>query len=65
MNGIGMTGLNPITKYMAHLPLASMSRPPQDGLVICFGMGTTFRSMLSLGNSHNCRGSCAERSTTL
>ena len=49
VNGIGMTGLNPITKYMAHLPLASMSRPPQDGLVICFGMGTTFRSMLSWG----------------
>ena len=49
VNGIGMTMLNPITKYMAHLPLAFMSRPPQNGLVICFGMGTTFRSMLSWG----------------
>ena len=44
-----MTSLTPITKYMAHLPLAFMSRPPQNGLVICFGMGTTFRSMLSWG----------------
>ena len=49
VNGIGMTGLNPITKYMAHLPLALMSRPPQNALVICFGMGTTFRSVLSWG----------------
>ena len=49
VNGVGMTLLTPITKYMAHLPLAFMSRPPQNGLVICFGMGTTFRSMLSWG----------------
>lgn len=49
VNGIGMTNLTPITKYIAHLPLAFMSRPPQNGLVICFGMGTSFRSMLSWG----------------
>ena len=49
VNGVGMTTLTPITKYMAHLPLAFMSRPPQNGLVICFGMGTSFRSMLSWG----------------
>jgi len=49
VNGIGMTSLDPITKYIAHLPLAFMSRPPQNGLVICFGMGTSFRSMLSWG----------------
>jgi predicted membrane-bound spermidine synthase len=49
VNGVGMTLLTPITKYMAHLPLAFMSRPPKNGLVICFGMGTTFRSMLSWG----------------
>ena len=49
VNGVGMTSLTPITKYMAHLPLAFMSRPPQNGLVICFGMGTSFRSMLSWG----------------
>jgi len=49
VNGIGMTKLTPVTKYMVHLPLASMSRPPRNGLVICFGMGTSFRSMLSWG----------------
>ena len=49
VNGIGMTSLTPITKYMAHLPLALMSRPAHNSLVICFGMGTTFRSMLSWG----------------
>ena len=49
VNGVGMTFLTPITKYIADLPLAFMSRPPQNGLVICFGMGTTFRSMLSWG----------------
>ena len=47
VNGIGMTYMTPITKYMAHLPLAFMQRPPNNGLVVCFGMGTTFRSMLS------------------
>ncbi|MGA2902533.1 MAG: fused MFS/spermidine synthase [Candidatus Korobacteraceae bacterium] len=49
VNGIGMTSLNPLTKYMAHLPLAFLSAPPKNALVICFGMGTTFRSMLSWG----------------
>jgi predicted membrane-bound spermidine synthase len=49
VNGTGMTTLTPITKLMAHLPLASMRRPPRNGLVVCFGMGTTFRSMLSWG----------------
>ncbi len=49
VNGVGMTWLTPITKYMVHLPLALMSRPPKNGLAICFGMGTSFRSMLSWG----------------
>ena len=49
VNGVGMTALTPETKFMAHLPLAFLSRPPRNGLVICFGMGTTFRSMLSWG----------------
>jgi spermidine synthase len=49
VNGIGMTALSPVTKYMAHLPLAFRSAPPKNGLVICFGMGTTFRSMMSWG----------------
>jgi spermidine synthase len=47
INGIGITGLTPITKIMAHLPLAMMSRPPANALVICFGMGTSHRSALS------------------
>jgi len=51
VNGMGMTGLTPITKMMAHLPLAFLQRPPKTALVICFGMGTTHRSMLSWGIS--------------
>ncbi len=47
VNGTGMTILTPITKVMAHLPLTLLGRPAQKTLVICFGMGTTFRSMMS------------------
>lgn len=47
VNGVGMTILTPLTKLMAHLPLAHLEQPPKSALVICFGMGTTFRSMLS------------------
>lgn len=49
VNGIGMTGLSPATKMMAHIPLAFLDHPPQNALAICFGMGTTFRSLLSWG----------------
>jgi spermidine synthase len=49
VNGYGMTSLTPVTKMMAHLPLAFLDRPPQDALVICFGIGTTFRSLHSWG----------------
>jgi spermidine synthase len=49
VNGFGMTNLTPITKIMAHFPLAFLDRPPQNALVICFGMGTTFRSLRSWG----------------
>jgi hypothetical protein len=49
VNGIAMTGLSTITKIMAHLTLASHQDPPQNTLVICFGMGTTFRSALTWG----------------
>ncbi len=51
VNGMGMTGLTPITKMMAHLPLAFLQHQPQSALVICFGMGTTHRAMLSWGIS--------------
>jgi len=49
VNGVGITGLGPVTKMMAHLPLAYLQRQPQNALVICFGMGTTHRAMLSWG----------------
>ena len=51
VNGIGMTSLTPVTKMMAHFTLASLSEPPRNALVVCFGMGTTFRSMISWGVS--------------
>jgi spermidine synthase len=47
VNGIGMTRLTPITKFMAHLPLAFHTGRPESALIICFGMGTTYRSALS------------------
>lgn len=47
VNGIGMTKLTPITKCMAHLPLAFHPSKPESVLVICFGMGTSYRSGLS------------------
>ena len=47
VNGIGMTVLTPITKMMVHMPMASLAAPPQNVLVLCFGMGTSFRSALS------------------
>lgn len=43
VNGTGMTILCTDTKLMAHLPLA-LHPNPQSVLVICFGMGTCFRS---------------------
>jgi spermidine synthase len=49
VNGRGMTGLTPITKMMAHLPLASLNHSPHRALVVCFGMGTTYRALLSWG----------------
>jgi spermidine synthase len=48
-NGVGMTTLTPITKMMAHLTLASLDHQPRNALVICFGMGTTYRSVISWG----------------
>ena len=49
VNGYGMTNLTPITKVMAHFPLALLDRSPKNALVICFGMGTTFRALHSWG----------------
>ncbi len=47
INGIVITLMTPITKFMAHLPLAFHPGQPRSALVICFGMGTTYRSLLS------------------
>jgi spermidine synthase len=49
VNGIGMTGLGSVTKMMAHIPLAFLDHKPQNALAICFGMGTTYRALLSWG----------------
>jgi spermidine synthase len=49
VNGVSMTYLTPITKMMSAMSLASLDHAPKSALVICFGMGTTHRSMLSWG----------------
>ncbi|SFH99274.1 spermine/spermidine synthase domain-containing protein [Planctomicrobium piriforme] len=49
VNGIGITSHTTSTKIMAHLPLATLEQPPKSILVICFGMGTTFRSAMTWG----------------
>jgi len=47
VNGIGMTSLVPATKFMSHLPLALHNGEGNSVLIICFGMGTSYRSALS------------------
>ena len=47
VNGVGITSLDAITKFMAHLPLAFHSGDSESVLIICFGMGTTYRSTLT------------------
>jgi spermidine synthase len=47
VNGIGMTALVQTTKAMAHFPMVTFEKNPESALVIAFGMGTTFRSLLS------------------
>jgi predicted membrane-bound spermidine synthase len=49
VNGIGMTALTTITKFMAHVPLAIPGKKPESALIICLGMGTTFRSAAAWG----------------
>ncbi len=48
VNGHGMTVKTFATKAMAHLPIA-LHGGAEDTLVICFGMGTSYRSALSYG----------------
>lgn len=42
INGVGMTMLCTETKLMTHLPYL-LAKEPKRMLIICFGMGTTFR----------------------
>jgi len=49
VNGVGITILTPITKHMSHLPVLAHQGRPESSLIICFGMGTTHRAMLSWG----------------
>ena len=49
VNGQGITCLTTITKAMAHLPLSFQKQPPHSALTICFGMGTTYRALLTWG----------------
>ena len=50
VNHTGMTARVTDTKMMAHVPLL-LHPDPEDTLVICFGMGTTYRSAVSHGRS--------------
>ncbi len=47
VNGSSMSGLTPVTKMMAHFTFSHLQQPPRNALVICFGMGTTFRSAMT------------------
>jgi spermidine synthase len=47
VNGIGMTILTADTKFMVHLPLSFQKARPQSALIICFGMGNSYRAALS------------------
>lgn len=46
VNAVGITALTTVTKVMAHLPMAIDGHATR-ALDICFGMGTTFRSLMS------------------
>jgi spermidine synthase len=48
VNSMGMTVKITDTKMMAHLPML-VHPDPKNTLVICFGMGTTYRSAISHG----------------
>ena len=47
VNGVGMTALSTDTKIMVHLPMSLHKGKAESALIICFGMGTSFRAALS------------------
>lgn len=51
VNGQGMTCLAPVTKLMAHLPIA-LADKPRAVLVMCIGMGTSVRSACAHSGVH-------------
>ncbi len=46
VDGIGMSIYSDVTKLMAHLPI-TIHPKPKEFLIICFGIGTTYRSALT------------------
>jgi spermidine synthase len=58
VNGFGITSLTPITKTMAHFPLAFLDRPPRNVLVNLFRDGQYLSLSSILGTTNNRRGSC-------
>ncbi len=60
VNGVGMTSLTPETKFMVHLPMAFHQGRPESALIICFGMGTSFRFGAELGRGDDGGGIGAE-----
>jgi spermidine synthase len=47
VNGVPMTSRSPITQMMAHLSSSLHVSPPKKVIVICLGMGATYRAALS------------------
>jgi spermidine synthase len=47
VNGNAVTALDQCTKNIGHFPLVALDHKPESALVICFGMGTTYRALLS------------------
>jgi spermidine synthase len=54
VNGISLTVLTPLTKMMAHLPLAFRDKKPESALGIALGMGASMRSLASWGIDVKC-----------
>ncbi len=61
VNGFGMTNLTPITKLMAHLPLAFLDRTSAECASHMFWHGNDVSIAAFVGNSRNCSRTCAQR----
>ena len=65
VNGVGITGLTPITKFMAHLPLAFLDHPPKNALDGLLRHGHNLPFAAFLGHSGDRGGVGPERSTSV